>query len=38
MGDPLTTATTVKDFLELDLDVQAMVGQVDPLLYRNRRT
>jgi hypothetical protein len=35
--DPLITAQTVKDFLTLDLDVQAMVQQVDPYLYRNRR-
>lgn len=38
VGDPLTTARTVKDFLALDLNVEAMVREVDPLLYRNRRS
>jgi hypothetical protein len=38
MADPLAMATRIKDFLELELDVKAMVNQVDPSLYRNRRS
>jgi hypothetical protein len=38
MSDPLTVANAVRDFLELDLDVHAMVRQVDPSLYRNRQS
>jgi hypothetical protein len=37
IAEPLTIAQTVKDFLDLDLDLQAMAQQVDPSLYRNRR-
>jgi hypothetical protein len=34
--DPRRLAQTVKDFLGLDLDVEAMARAVDPALYRNR--
>lgn len=37
LSDPRVCAQTVRDFLELDLDVEAMARQVDPSLYRNRR-
>jgi hypothetical protein len=36
--DPLATTQTVRDFLALDLNVEAMILQVDPSLYRNRRS
>ncbi len=35
--DPIAASKTVRDFLELDLDVDTMAHQVDPSLYRNRR-
>ncbi len=35
--DPAACAKTVRDFLQLDLDTEAMALQVDPSLYRNRR-
>ena len=37
LSDPAGSAQTVRDFLDLDLNVEAMVRQVDPSLYRNRR-
>jgi hypothetical protein len=37
LADPQGTAQAVKDFLELDLNLEAMAQQVDPSLYRNRR-
>jgi len=37
LKDPSGCARTVRDFLELDLNVEAMAGEVDPSLYRNRR-
>ncbi len=37
LADPKAGATAVRDFLELDLDIDAMAAQVDPALYRNRR-
>jgi LPS sulfotransferase NodH len=37
LSDPRGCAETVRDFLGLDLDVEAMAGSVDPALYRNRR-
>jgi len=37
LADPLTTARQVDHFLDWDLDVEKMVGVVDPDLYRNRR-
>ncbi|HZD11191.1 MAG TPA: sulfotransferase [Candidatus Binatia bacterium] len=37
LQDPQTTAERVADFLGKELDVEAMVGVVDPALYRNRR-
>ncbi len=37
LGDPLTTARTVRDFLERQLNCEAMAGEVDAALYRNRR-
>ena len=37
LNDPVAAAKTVREFLELDLDVEAMALQVDPTLYRNRR-
>jgi len=36
MSDPKSVAQTVQDFLGLDLDLEGMVRQVDPSLYRNR--
>jgi hypothetical protein len=38
VSDPMTVAQTVRDFLELDLDVHSMTLRVDPSLYRNRRS
>ena len=35
--DPQTIAEQVDGFIERDLDVDKMVGVVDPALYRNRR-
>ncbi|HTS37000.1 MAG TPA: sulfotransferase domain-containing protein [Candidatus Solibacter sp.] len=37
LSDPLCWATTVRDFLGLELNVDAMASQVDLSLYRNRR-
>ena len=37
LQDPQTTAERVAQFLGKDLDVERMVGVVDPKLYRNRR-
>jgi hypothetical protein len=37
LADPQSWAQTVRDFLRLDLNVEAMVREVDPSLYRNRR-
>jgi len=37
LNDPAASAKTVRDFLELDLDAEAMAREVDPSLYRNRR-
>ena len=36
LSDPAAAATTLREFLELDLNVEAMALQVDPTLYRNR--
>lgn len=38
LGDPVGSAKAVRDFLEIDLNVDAMALAVDPLLYRNRRS
>lgn len=37
LNDPAAAANTVRDFLGLDLNVEAMAREVDPSLYRNRR-
>jgi hypothetical protein len=37
LGDPVRSAHMIREFLDLDLNVEAMAGQVDPALYRNRR-
>lgn len=37
LQDPAGSARAVKDFLTLDLNVEAMARQVDASLYRNRR-
>jgi len=37
LEDPTITAQAIKDFLGVDLNVEAMVQQVDLSLYRNRR-
>lgn len=37
LSDPVGSAQTIRDFLDLDLNVEAMALQVDPSLYRNRR-
>jgi hypothetical protein len=37
LNDPAGSAKTVRDFLDLDLNEEAMALQVDPSLYRNRR-
>lgn len=34
--DPQTQAERIREFLRIDLDVEKMVGVVDPDLYRNR--
>lgn len=36
VANPLQWAQTVRDFLAVDLHVQAMAAQVDPALHRNR--
>jgi Sulfotransferase domain len=38
ISEPVANAETVKAFLGIDLDVKAMAQEVDPLLYRNRRS
>lgn len=38
LTDPAGSAKAVRDFLDLDLNVQAMALAVDPSLYRNRRS
>jgi hypothetical protein len=37
LSDPTGSATAVRDFLGLDLNVESMALAVDPSLYRNRR-
>lgn len=37
LADPQTHAERVNEFLERELDVEKMVGVVDPALYRNRK-
>lgn len=37
LADPKAGAVAVRDFLQLELDVNAMAAQVDQSLYRNRR-
>lgn len=37
VSDPAAHAKSVRDFLALELDVEAMALQVDPSLYRNKR-
>lgn len=37
ISEPAVNARAVRNFLGLDLEVEAMVGEVDPALYRNRR-
>jgi LPS sulfotransferase NodH len=37
LSDPVGAAKTVRDFLGLDLNVEAMAAQADSALYRNRR-
>ncbi len=37
LQDPVGCSTTIRDFLGLDLNIEAMAGEVDPALYRNRR-
>ena len=37
LNNPLESAETVRDFLGLNLDVEAMAREVDATLYRNRR-
>ena len=36
LRDPPSCAETIRDFLNVDLNVAAMAQQVDPSLYRNR--
>jgi hypothetical protein len=36
LTDPLGTANSIRSFLDVDLDVEAMARAVDPLLYRQR--
>jgi hypothetical protein len=36
VNEPVDHAKAVRDFLELNLDVEAMAGQVDRSLYRNK--
>ncbi len=38
LSDPAGSAKSVRDFLGLDLNVEAMALAVDPSLYRNRRS
>jgi len=37
VSDPTGSAKAVRDFLDIDLNVEAMALGVDPSLYRNRR-
>ncbi len=37
LQDPQTSAVRINEFLDRDLDVEAMVSVVDPQLYRNRQ-
>ena len=37
LEDPAPTAEVMRDFVGLDLDLDEMVGVVDPQLYRNRK-
>ncbi len=37
LSDPSGSAKTVRDFLDVDLNVEAMAREVDLSLYRNRR-
>jgi hypothetical protein len=37
LSDPTGPANAVRDFLNIDLNVEAMALVVDPSLYRNRR-
>ena len=37
LSDPTGSAQAVRDFLALELNVEAMALAVDPLLYRNQR-
>jgi hypothetical protein len=36
--DPVGSSEAIRDFLSLDLNVEAMAQQVDLSLYRNRRS
>jgi hypothetical protein len=36
LNDPIRHSESIKDFLALDLNVEAMARQVDLSLYRNR--
>lgn len=36
VSDPVTYADKIREFLEIDLNVEAMAREVDPSLYRNR--
>jgi hypothetical protein len=38
LADPASSAKAVRDFLEIDLNVGAMAGAVDPSLYRSRQS
>jgi hypothetical protein len=38
LADPSGSAKAVRDFLGLDLNMEAMAREVDPSLYRNRRS
>lgn len=37
IGDPAGNADAIRDFLGLELNLEAMALQVDPALYRNKR-
>ena len=37
LAEPKQNAESIKEFLGLDLDTDAMAAQVDPTLYRNRK-
>jgi hypothetical protein len=36
LQNPMQSAEALKDFLRIDLNVEAMAREVDPSLYRNR--